>query len=375
LGKVNKRGAVKAERDSFRPCEPDPDNAGVGREYIRCTLLSNSRVFYFYGGIKMKKVLIFAMLCLTVMSFSRELTVYTYESMDWIEDHLISQFEERENCKVKVITLGDGGNVLSRLILEKKRPQADVVVGLDQSMSVKAIENDLLLKFVPSNLDNITNPDLIFDATGHVYPYDFGAIAIITNPSEMKGTIHSFEALKELEDALIIQDPRSSSTGQSFLLWTIAIYGENWQQFWREIKPSILTVTSGWSEAFSKFEAGEAPMMVSYATDGAYSVEYYGSTTYTTLIPDEGAYVQIEGAGIVKGTDDEILAGKFIEFLLSDEVQRDIPLNQWMFPVTDVEMPESFDYAVKPEKILSIDASEIGENLEKWLDEWEQIMY
>mgnify|MGYP003803740655 FL=1 len=315
------------------------------------------------------------MLCLTVMSFSRELTVYTYESMDWIEDHLISQFEERENCKVKVITLGDGGNVLSRLILEKKRPQADVVVGLDQSMSVKAIENDLLLKFVPSNLDNITNPDLIFDATGHVYPYDFGAIAIITNPSEMKGTIHSFEALKELEDALIIQDPRSSSTGQSFLLWTIAIYGENWQQFWREIKPSILTVTSGWSEAFSKFEAGEAPMMVSYATDGAYSVEYYGSTTYTTLIPDEGAYVQIEGAGIVKGTDDEILAGKFIEFLLSDEVQRDIPLNQWMFPVTDVEMPESFDYAVKPEKILSIDASEIGENLEKWLDEWEQIMY
>ncbi len=323
----------------------------------------------------MKKILIFVMMLMVVMGFSRQLTVYTYESMDWIEESLVAEFEKAENCEVKVITLGDAGNVLSRLILEKKRPKADVVVGFDQSLTIKAIEHDLLYPFVPSNISRIANQDLVFDKTGHVYPYDFGAIAIIKNPAKMEREIHTFEELKTLEDALIIQDPRSSSTGQSFLLWTIAIYGERWQQFWRELKPAVLTVTSGWSEAFSKFEAGEAPMMVSYATDGAYSVEYYGSTTYTTLIPDEGAYVQIEGAAIVKGTDDATLAKKFIEFMLSESVQKEIPLNQWMFPVVEVEMPASFDYAVKPEKIVSIDAAEIGENLEKWLDEWETIMY
>ncbi len=43
-------------------------------------------------------------------------------------------------------------------------------------------------------------------------------------------------------------------------------------------------------------------MMVSYATDNAYSQYYYGTSKYKVFIPIEGAFVQIEGAGIVNGT-------------------------------------------------------------------------
>jgi thiamine transport system substrate-binding protein len=259
--------------------------------------------------------------------------------------------------------------------LENKNPKADVVIGLDQSLTVDAVKNDLLIPYKPINASNIENQNIIFNQDFSVTPYDYGAIAIIYDPERLNTTPKTFEDLTKMDKSLIIQDPRSSSTGQAFLLWTIAAYGDDWKDFWKDLKSAILTVTTGWTDSFSKFEAGEAPMMVSYATDGAYSYEYYKSTKYKALIPEEGGYVQIEGAGIVKGTKNEELAKRFIEFLLMDEFQREVPLNQWMFPVTNVELPESYEYSLKPEKILTIESEEIADNLDKWLNEWEEIMY
>src|SRR6056297_4328504 len=323
----------------------------------------------------MEKGLLLLLLFTMTISFSKTLTVYTYESMDWFVGELTEQFERENDCTLRVIKLSNAGSILSRMILEQNNPRADVALGLDQSLTIKALEYDLLEKYVPENITKIENETLIFDKTGHITPFDYSAIAMIYDPTRLQNPPQSFEDLENMDKVLIIQDPRSSSTGQSFLLWTIAIYEEDWKDFWQRIKPSILTVTSGWTEAFSKFEAGEAPIMVSYATDGAYSFEYYGSVTYETLIPKEGAYVQIEGVGIVKGTQNRELAEKFVEFTLSKNFQKELPINQWMFPVVDVQMPESFQYAQKPKKILTLDAAEIAENIDEWLDEWEGIMY
>ena len=323
----------------------------------------------------MKKVFLLLLLLIVTLTFSKMLTVYTYESMDWFVGNLTEQFERENDCTLRVVKLSNAGSVLSRMILEKNNPRADVVLGLDQSLTIKAQEYDLLEPYVPKNISKIENEALIFDKSGHVTPFDYSAIALIYDPSRLENPPKSFEDLTTMDKVLIIQDPRSSSTGQSFLLWTIAIYGKDWKTFWQRIKPSILTVTSGWTEAFSKFEAGEAPIMVSYATDGAYSYEYYGSASNQTLIPEEGAYVQIEGSGIMKGTQNRELAEKFIEFTLSEDFQKELPLNQWMFPVIDVQMPESFQYALKPQKILTLDAALIRENIDEWLDEWEGIMY
>src|SRR6056297_2569476 len=323
----------------------------------------------------MKQFFLLFLLLIATLTFSRVLTVYTYESMDWFVGELTEQFEKENDCTLRVIKLSNAGSVLSRMILEQNNPRGDVALGLDQSLTIKALEYELLEKYVSKNITKIENETLIFDKTGHTTPFDYSAIAMIYDPTRLENPPQSFEDLENMDKVLIIQDPRSSSHGQSFLMWTIAIYGEDWKDFWQRIKPSILTVTSGWTEAFSKFEAGEAPMMVSYATDGAYSYEYYGSVTNQTLIPKEGAYVQIEGSGIIKGTKNRELAEKFIAFTLSDTFQKKLPLNQWMFPVVDVQMPESFQYAQKPKKILTLDAAQIAKNIDEWLDEWEGIMY
>lgn len=324
----------------------------------------------------MKKWLVLAVLLIGIAAFSvSQLNVYVYESLNWIEDTLIGKFESSNNCKVNVVRLGDAGNMVARLKLEKKNPKADVVIGLDQSLSMSAISEGLLQPYISPMLSKLRDPNLIFDKDYYVTPFDYGAIAFVYDPSKLLKIPEKMEDILAYKSSLIIQDPKSSSTGQALLIWTIALYNDSWTDFWKKMKPAVLTVTPSWDDAFSKFEQGEAPIMLSYATDGAYSYHYYQSTKYKAFIPKDGAYVQIEGAGIVKGSKNQQLAQKFIDFLLSDEFQQEVALNQWMFPVTDVKLPEAFKYAVVPEKILSVDIKAISSQMDKYIKTWEEIMY
>ena len=240
---------------------------------------------------------------------------------------------------------------------------------------MSAISEGLLQPYISPMLSKLRDPNLIFDKDYYVTPFDYGAIAFVYDPSKLSKIPEKMEDISAYKNSLIIQDPKSSSTGQALLIWTIALYNDSWTDFWKKMKPAVLTVTPSWDDAFSKFEQGEAPIMLSYATDGAYSYHYYQSTKYKAFIPKDGAYVQIEGAGIVKGSKNKQLAQKFIDFLLSDEFQQEVALNQWMFPVTDVKLPEAFKYAVVPEKILSVDIKAISSQMDKYIKTWEEIMY
>jgi len=312
--------------------------------------------------------------CLCVIVFSG-LRVYAYESLNWLKDTLIPIFEEQTGIEVTLVTLGDAGNILSRLILEKRRPLSDVVLGLDQSLAYRALSEGLLEPVAPRNADRIVDKSLFFEPEGYLYPFDYGALAIIYDPDRLPDPPTSFRELTTRPKSLLIQDPRNSSTGLAFFLWTVAVYREDWREYWKALRPAILTLTTGWSEGFAKFEAGEAPMMVSYATDGAYSYHAYGSDRYKAFIPMEGAFYQTEYVGVTKGTENPEQARLFVEFVLSERFQSEVPLNQWMFPTTPVELPEAYEHAVTSSIHVSISAAEVSKNLDQWLAEWEEIMY
>ena len=76
----------------------------------------------------------------------KELTIYIYESLDWVED-VVPIFEEKQNCEVSVVKSSDSGTLLSRLKLEAQDPDSDVVIGLDQTGTGLAIKSGLLEKY------------------------------------------------------------------------------------------------------------------------------------------------------------------------------------------------------------------------------------
>ena len=68
---------------------------------------------------------------------------------------------------------------------------------------------------------------------------------------------------------------------------------------------------------------------------------------------------------ITKGEKNK-LSRDFMNFILSENFQSVIPTTNWMFPVTDIKVPETFENIPKPEKVLLMDSSIIEKNRKKW---------
>ncbi len=360
------------------------------KEYVYLTALIAAVVIatliYFgmsYTGFKQEKTLV----------------IYTYGSLlAWGPNKnatyakVFGGFEKKYGVKVKLVKFPDTGSMLAKLISDEESGKvvADVVVGLDNLQVIKAKEAGVLEPYTPPNIDEIPQWLLnAYDPQHYAIPYDYGLIAFILDTKYLNESVASnltfTSFLKEpLRNSLVTEDPRTSSVGLSFLLYEITVYSkyyhEDWRTWWSEVKPAI---KSSWDAAYDAFDKGQYHVMVSYATDPAYSMYFYNSTRYVAALPKVGGkmlgWVQIEGLGIVKGCKHPELAKKFVQWFISKDVQEEIPLNNWMYPANkDVKLPECFKYAIKMGDVevvnLNTTQSELEKHIDEWVNEWVNIM-
>ena len=340
----------------------------------------------------MKKITFFVLTVLLLLSFSQvfstgnqestdktELTIYAYDSFasEWGPGpSIIENFKKETGIDINIISSGDSGQVLQKIILEKNNPKADIVIGIDNNLLYRALNEEVLLAYKSPSLKSVPI-ELHFDPTYHITPYDYGYFAFIYDTEVLKNIPESLSDLlsPEYNKKIIIMDPRTSSPGLGLLHWTVSVFQDQYLDFWEQLKPNLLTVTDGWDNGYGLFTAGEAPIVLSYTTSPAYHVEYEDTERYQALLFDEGHYLQIEGAGIVKGTKNLTAAKLFIDFLLTKEVQEGLPLTNWMYPVVNgIVLPESYKFAPKPGIQLSLPADDMALHLDKRLKEWTELM-
>jgi thiamine transport system substrate-binding protein len=288
------------------------------------------------------------------------LVVYTYDSFvsEWGAGPKVAPlFEAATGIKIQFVSKGDGGQLLSSLILEGARAEADVALGLDNFLAPKALSTSLFLSYRPSGYAEIP-ASLRLDPTSRLVPFDYGNFAIVWDSAKLANPPASLEDLTKSAYAkkLILLDPRTSTPGLGFLAWTKAVYGTAWRDYWRRLRPSVLTLAPGWDQGYGLFTNGEAPLVLSYAADGAYHLEYEKTERYKALPFSDGFVMQVETAGILAAAKHPGNAEKFMDFLISAACQKELPLTQWMYPVKPgVALPESFRAAVKPMKTLEVD--------------------
>ena len=327
------------------PVEPDPDNAG--------------------GGIMKKHSIIFILVILTVFSSCKakketvntnNLVIWTYNSFisEWGPGPDISKaFKEKTGIEITWVSHGDGGEILSRLLLDGEKANADIILGLDQNQAERILESGLLEAYRPKEADKIF-PDLILDNSFRLIPLDYSFFAIVYDSDKLPAPPKNLEELTEpgYRQSLILIDPRTSTVGLGFFGWVKEIYGEEWQDYWRRLKPSVLTVAEGWSSAYGLFTRGEAPMVLSYTTSPGYHLEYEKTTRYQAAIFSDGHPLQIEAAGLLKSAKNRDSAKIFLDFMISPDFQNIIPLTNWMYPVIDIPLPLSFEITPKSDKPL-----------------------
>ena len=338
-----------------------------------------------------------------------KLVIYTYDSLladpgyDFVEG-----FANHSGINVNEIQLvkhSDANTVLSKATLEKDAPVADVLIGLDNILIHKALEQDLLEPYESPALANIS-ADLIanLDPTYHLLPYDYGIIALWYDTGRVGETIDeilenaTLETILEedLANNLIVQNPTMSSPGLGFLLWTIAVYGDpaidfdglldqDWRDWWSAAKDD-LRITGSWGDAWVEWadEDQNRTIMVSYGSSPAYSAVLYDYHDEKAVVSTENdtqnAWLQIEGLGLVKNARNAELAKEFIDWFLSTDLQDHISTNNWMYPANiHASIDPVFEsVAINPADVTILNdlftSETIGENLNRWLAEWEEII-
>jgi len=303
------------------------------------------------------------------------LNIYCYDSFasEWGPGPALAEkFTGRTGIKVIFSAPGDAVTVLSKVILEKETPAGDLLIGPDNNLLSRALSEDVLEPYNAQALSSIPS-ELKFDETNHLLPFDWGYFAICYDSEVITNPPASLEDLTKPEYAksLVLMDPRTSSPGMGFLLWTRAVYGNDFMDYWKRLAPSVLTVTESWSNGYGLFTSGEAPLVLSYSTSPVYHKMWEDTERYKAIEFAEGNYLQVEGVGIIKGAAHPEEAQKFIDYMLSPEGQTIIATNNTMMPVLpDTDLDPAFDMAFTSENPLLLDKDEIAANEQNWVQTW-----
>jgi thiamine transport system substrate-binding protein len=303
------------------------------------------------------------------------LTVLTYDSFttEWGPGPAVEKaFEAECGCDLRFIASGDGAALLARVKLEDTRSEADVVLGIDTSLTAAASDTGL---FAPHGLSAPNALPLAFTDPLFV-PFDWGWFAFVHDRTRLPSPPRSFEELAASDVKIIIQDPRSSTPGLGLLMWVKTAYGDRAEAIWRELADNIVTVTPGWSEAYGLFLEGEADMVLSYTTSPAYHLIAENDDTKAAAPFSEGHYLQVEVAGRLASSDQPDLADRFLAFIGTEAFQSVIPTTNWMYPAVTPAggLPDGFDRLIVPKTSLLLSAREAEDLRAGALDEWRRAL-
>ena len=309
----------------------------------------------------------------------------THDSFNVSED-VLAAFTEQTGAEVEVLRSGDAGQVVNQAILSAGNPQGDVLFGIDNTLLTRALGADVFEPYEADGLDAV-DPSLVLDEEHRVTPIDRGDVCLNYDVAhfEESGTPVP-ETLADLTDEayagqLVVENPATSSPGLAFMLATVAEFGEDgWLEFWEGLVANDVAVSSGWEDAYyGQFSGaagseGDRPLVVSYASSPPAEVIFAEEEldAAPTGVIEASCFQQIEFAGVLAGTDAPEAARAFVDFMLSETFQADIPLQMFVFPAReDVELPPEFvEHTVVPSDPVTMDPNEIDANREDWIEQW-----
>ena len=280
---------------------------------------------------------------------------------------------------VDVITAGDGGELTNQLVLTKGAPLADAFFGVDHIFASRLIQHDVVEPYLSAELP-ARAADFAVDEVGSLTAIDLGATCINVDTPwfETEGVTvpETYEDLAkpEYENLTVLLDPTSSSTGASFLIGTIAHFGEDgYLDYWSSLIDNGARVEQSWNDAYyTHFTGGNSegtyPIVVSYSSSPGYTITEDG-TASTTAAPLATCSSQVEYAGVLAGAENPEGAQAVIDYMLSEDFQNSIADTMYVYPIDEnASVPAEWaEFAPLPDSPNDLTAAEIGAGRDGWL--------
>jgi thiamine transport system substrate-binding protein len=316
--------------------------------------------------------------------------VVAHESFALSED-VLARFTDETGIEVRLLLGEDAGSVVNQAVITKDRPQGDVLFGVDTTFLTRALDEDLFEPYESPALDGVPD-ELEVDAEHRVTPIDLGDVCINFDRAffETPGAPPVPAGLDDLtdptyRDLLVVEDPAASSPGLAFLAATIAEFGDDgWEQYWSDLRANGVAVADDWTDAYyGRFSGGatsegDRPLVVSYASSPPAEVVFSDPPVDAppTGVIESTCVRQVEYAGVLSGAENPDGGREFIDFLLSDAVQADVPLSMFVFPVVEnTPLPDVFEqFAARPSDPIVIDPFTFGEGRDELIQRWNELV-
>ena len=297
-----------------------------------------------------------------------EVTLLAYDAFT-PQEGIFDAFTAATGAKVKVVTSGDTGTLISKAILTAGNPEGDVLWGLDNTLLSRAQKAELLTSYEPVDYGDIcVNYDKQWFASRNIAP-----------PTSLEDL-----ALPTYKNLLTVQDPVASSPGLGFLLGTIAHFGaDNWQGYWKSLKANGVHIAPDWNTAYTidfsgSSGKGKYPLVVSYGSSPPAEVLYAEKPIDIppTAVIESTCFRQTEYVGALRGARNPNNATLLISYLLDIPFQESMPLSLFVFPINKkATLPDLFtQFAVTPKNPLTLDPVDIEKNRDSWLSTWRDIL-
>ena len=327
-----------------------------------------------------------------------KLRILTYDIAAF-SDEMLAEFTNQTGYEIEMIRTDDSGGILEQLLQTQQAQQADLAIGLDNTYLQTAL-NFCLLQAHEANVSGISETALEPYSGPLALPFDRGDVCLNYDETRVDGTNltvpTSLWNLTEPEwnGLTAFPSPVTSSPGRAFMSATID-YFENDEDnttdafdWWKAMADNGAIFTSGWTEAYEihysggygewvEGHLGDAAMTVSYCHSPGVEAFYGGNwTKSTSLTLPRSSFHQVEYAGVINGGTEIDAANAFIAYLLSEDVNRNMPQNNLMQSVlVNATWPETDGYAYHtdaPTLNAEISNERIADEMEAWLSDWKE---
>ena len=274
---------------------------------------------------------------------SKEITIYTHRHYD-SDKTIFANFEKETGIKVNVVK-ANADELLQKLEAEGKQSPADVLLTIDAGRLVRAKQKDLLQaaqseiieKSVPENLRDGENFWFSLTKRARIIVYDKNKV----NPEDLS-TYEDLTNPKWNGKVLI----RSSSNiyNQSLLASIIANNGQDSAKQWAAgLVQNMARVPKGNDrDQVKAILAGEGEIGIintyylGKLINSKDSLEVEAGNSVGVFFlnqEDRGAHINVSGIGVAKYAPNKEYAIKFIEYLVSKDVQEIFAKANYEYPV------------------------------------------
>ncbi len=289
---------------------------------------------------------------------------------------IVQEFQDRTGIEVELVQAGSG-ELFTRIESESENPLADIMFGggAEAAESYK----QYLQPYESSELENIAD---IYKSEDHTWTGTFVSPTAIMYNKDLVPENEIPTGWKDFGDEkwkgkIAFADPASSGSSYTTLTILLSAMGAgNPNDGWEFVKSYVDTLDGNILSSSSAPHKGTADGEYAMCITQEQAILNYiaaGAENVGIVYPEEGTGAIPSTVSIIKGAPNASNAEKFVDFVLSKEVQAKLPEYLYHCVRTDIEEKGGFA-PISEIKMADFDFLSAAENKDENIQKWNDIV-